>query len=117
MKPNLSRFCLDLGTLDLDPEKDCVARIPADLRSKQELLRALSRELEFPDYFGHNWDALDECLRDFWWIKQRRVVIVHRDVPQLSPDELAIYLDVLRSAIEDWKPGDDHELVVVFPLN
>jgi methylmalonyl-CoA epimerase len=38
----------------------------ADLRgvdSKQALLEKLSRDLDLPEYFGHNWDALDEALR------------------------------------------------------
>jgi RNAse (barnase) inhibitor barstar len=32
--------------------------------SKETFLDAVSAALTFPDYFGHNWDALDECLRD-----------------------------------------------------
>lgn len=36
----------------------------AAIASKQDLMAALSDALEFPDYFGGNWDALSECLRD-----------------------------------------------------
>lgn len=34
------------------------------ITSKHELLRLVARELRFPDYFGNNWDALVDCLRD-----------------------------------------------------
>jgi RNAse (barnase) inhibitor barstar len=32
--------------------------------TKAGLLRLLSEELRFPAYFGHNWDALADCLGD-----------------------------------------------------
>ena len=33
-------------------------------QEKTELLEALAEALEFPDSFGHNFDALADCLRD-----------------------------------------------------
>jgi len=41
-------------------------------------------------------------------------VIVHDDVPQLDGRETATYLNVLSNCIEDWKPGEQHELIAVF---
>ncbi|MFB4197780.1 barstar family protein [Streptomyces carpaticus] len=38
------------------------------VRDKAGLLRSCAEQLGFPDGFGHNWDALDDCLRDLsWW--------------------------------------------------
>ena len=36
----------------------------SELREPETLFRAFARELSFPDYFGHNWDALADCLSD-----------------------------------------------------
>ena len=38
------------------------------VHTDEELFEALAGALRFPDHFGHNWDALDECLRDLEWL-------------------------------------------------
>lgn len=35
-----------------------------DAGDKATFLAACARDLAFPDYFGGNWDAFEECLRD-----------------------------------------------------
>ncbi|MBO6518423.1 MAG: barstar family protein [Rhodospirillales bacterium] len=43
----------------------CVLRLDAStIDSDDALFGALALSLSFPDYFGRNWDAVDECLRD-----------------------------------------------------
>ena len=32
--------------------------------SREELHRLLAAAFHFPGYYGHNWDAFDECIRD-----------------------------------------------------
>lgn len=34
------------------------------VRNRDELHRLLAMTFHFPDYYGHNWDAFDECIRD-----------------------------------------------------
>lgn len=43
-----------------------------------ELLDALAVGFSFPDYFGRNWDALEECLRDLSWLPAEGYVLVVR---------------------------------------
>jgi RNAse (barnase) inhibitor barstar len=47
----------DAGVAVFDLNADSV-------RSKDDLLRAIAAALRFPDYFGMNWDAVIDCLRD-----------------------------------------------------
>ena len=74
-----------------------VVRVPRKARGKEKLLGTLAVPLKFPKYFGWNWDALDECLRDLSWLRGvKKVVIVHDGLPFTEREEqLATYLQVL----------------------
>lgn len=92
---------------------DFVAHL-SGLNSEDELFKQLCVKLELPDYFGYNWDAVSDCLRDFHWIEQQKIILVHDDFPLLKEHELSTYLQVLFEAVQDWKDGEEHSLEVVF---
>lgn len=95
-----------------------VVRIPAKARGKEKLLSVLAAKLRFPSYFGHNWDALEECLRDLSWLReQSRVVIVHEAFPfSAAGDSLATYQSILADAVAVHRQrGTPPLLEVVFP--
>ncbi|HIX44475.1 MAG TPA: barstar family protein [Candidatus Kurthia intestinigallinarum] len=35
-----------------------------DCLSTKALFKTFSKKLAFPDYFGKNWDAFNECIND-----------------------------------------------------
>jgi RNAse (barnase) inhibitor barstar len=49
-------------------------------------LSAFGRALSFPAYYGHNLDALEECLRDLSWLPAGPVELVWEDGPLRSAD-------------------------------
>jgi hypothetical protein len=51
--------------------------------SERGLLAALAETLRFPEYFGMNWDATDECLRDMEWIRAKGYVLLVRGAREL----------------------------------
>jgi RNAse (barnase) inhibitor barstar len=60
--------------------------------------------LQFPHYFGENWDALHDCLADLSWLGADGVVICLADADQLltkAPGELKRLADVLQSAAKE----------------
>jgi hypothetical protein len=97
-----------------DGQDAFVAVLPCAIATKQALLEALANVLIFPAYFGFNWDALFDCLRDFNWIKNRVVVLIHDELPALPEQELCIYVRLLRDSVLDWRSDEDHCFEVVF---
>lgn len=94
-----------------------VALVPSGLEGRDALFRCLVRQLALPDYFGANWDAFEECLRDLSWIDSNRVVLFHQELPALDDDQLSTYLEILRDAVIDWRRDVDDEFVVGLPLS
>ena len=72
------------------------------------LLTECARALDFPDYFGHNWDALEECLADLEWLPAKGYILLITDAAHVLPDDEAEYetfLEILRDAGEAWGNG------------
>ena len=71
-----------------------------DAGGKDAMLRALAQALAFPEWFGGNWDALEDCLTDLSWRPADGYVLLLEDF-NLN-DELGILIDVLASSAEFW---------------
>jgi RNAse (barnase) inhibitor barstar len=97
-------------------EAALVARIE-NIHSKAQLLKEISAGLKFPDYFGENWDALEECLNDLHWVENSEIVITHSNIPNISSGELKTYLEILSSAVKNWSNVPTHKLTVIFSNN
>jgi hypothetical protein len=76
---------------------------------KQSFLKKIAEAMKFPDYFGYNWDALDECITDLDWCRADRYVLIY-DQPEVfskaEPTEWKIANDILKSAMEYWRDTD-----------
>jgi len=71
-------------------------------QDKQALMQRIAAALQFPDWFGANWDALEDCLADLSWSRAGGHVLVFEGAAGLPLDERGILLDVLASAAENW---------------
>jgi RNAse (barnase) inhibitor barstar len=97
-------------------DSEFIVHLTADtIGGKSFLLYQLSLSLHFPEYFGHNWDALQDCLRDFHWIVEKGITLVHDELPMLEESTMRTYIDVLLSAVAAWKEGEEHYFKVIFP--
>lgn len=75
--------------------------IPESLNSKENLFKFFKNELNFPEYFGHNWDAFYDLLSDLYWLNVKEVVIYHNSLPQLNEKDLLLYLETIKDLLEN----------------
>lgn len=64
---------------------------------KAVLLKNIAAALDFPDWFGANWDALEDCLSDL--PGKGSVLLFEQPIPG---DDLGVLIDILRSTAESW---------------
>ena len=64
------------------------------------LLKNIAAALNFPHWFGGNWDALEDCLGDLSWSKAAGHVLLFEQAK--AGDDLGVLTDVLRSSAEFW---------------
>lgn len=73
---------------------------------KEGFLDAIGKALSFPDWFGHNWDALADCLTDLSWMPADGYVIVLDNADAFaaaSPADFATALSILQDAADSWR--------------
>lgn len=83
---------------------------------RRELLAAIGRELRFPGYYGHNLDALEECLVDLSWLPEGEVVLVwdgDDELRRADPFSYVLLVDVLTSVTEQMAGGPRRLQVVM----
>ena len=92
------------------PPTDFALRVikGAKCQTTAGLLTECARALNFPDYFGHNWDALEECLTDLEWLPAKGYILLITDAAHVLANDEAEYetfLEILCDAGEAWGNG------------
>jgi hypothetical protein len=75
--------------------------------------------LQFPLYFGENWDAFRDCMLDLAWLEARGCTLVIADALHLlekaKPEALANFVKIVTEATQQWnKQGKPKPFHVVF---
>ncbi len=81
-------------------------------RTPSDLFNEFARALAFPDYFGHNWVALEECLADLEWLPAKGYILLITDTQAVLPEDEEEYetlLEILNDAGEAWSKGHTAE--------
>ena len=76
------------------------------VHDRDDFLRAVAAALKFPDWFGGNWDALADCLRDLSWLPAAGWLLVFERSKHFASGhrhEFDLAMEVLGEASEYWR--------------
>jgi len=76
------------------------------VHGKDQFLKQAATALQFPAYFGYNWDAFADCLTDMTWFGADGFVILYDNFDPFAEnerDEFGVALEVLQEAAEFWR--------------
>lgn len=101
-------FCSVAYSLQYEMQPRQVVRMMRgkNMNSAQGLFNEFAAALQFPCYFGNNWNAFDECMADLEWLPGKGYLIMIVDGSHLlrdEPGELAVFLRIMRSVSQDWE--------------
>jgi len=74
-------------------------------RTKKEFLQLAARDLKFPEYFGNNWDAFEDCLTDPDWHNRPGLLIFWDNFDAISdhsPDAFRTALQIFQDSAKFW---------------
>lgn len=81
----------------------------AGVHDKQHMLDAVAAAFRFPEWFGGNWDALEDCLTDLSWDRARGYVLLFEHADALATraqHEFATAVEIFESVAEYWDEQD-----------
>ena len=77
-----------------------------DINEKVGFLKAAAKALQFPSYFGSNWDAFEDCLTDLSWFEAGGYVLLIQNLEPFrknAPTDMAMARTILQDAAAYWK--------------
>jgi len=75
--------------------------IKAGIKTHQELFDYICKELNYPVSVVKNWDALADILRDLKWLKEKKILLQHSDIPLNDPIKQSFYVSILLDTLKD----------------
>jgi hypothetical protein len=90
------------------PSKAFLTTIDFDgISDDKTLFRTFQDAFDFPWYFGYNWNAFNECMRDLDWIKSGAYIIILKNIEKSPLDEEGkqIFFRSLIFIAKEWRNG------------
>jgi hypothetical protein len=104
--PLTAEAILAVGALARSLGLDLVRVDLSGCSDKAGFLQRVAKALEFPSWFGHNWDALFDCLNDLGWRPAPGYVLLLENPSELRDAEPEVFdtaLAILGDAAVAWQ--------------
>lgn len=66
-----------------------------DVKDRYNMFEIISTVMEFPDYFGNNWDAFWDCITDMANLEIKIDVLNFDVLKKISEKDSAIFIELL----------------------
>lgn len=73
-----------------------------------DLFTEFSVKFKFPDYFGYNWPAFDECINDLNWLPACGYIVLIGNGSKIlsnNKQDFETFIKVLVNAVSEWVNG------------
>lgn len=79
--------------------------------TKREMLGEWAAALQFPWYFGGNWDAFEECINDLSWMPARAYAFLVTDADRMlrDTDDFATFVSILDATGRRWSDSSEND--------
>ncbi len=83
-----------------------------NIQSSEELIQRMASALNFPSYFGGNWDAFLDMATDLSWNPAPGYVLFLKNAEalvQLPSEQIATFVRLCLAVVGRWQSGEDEE--------
>ncbi len=85
------------------------------ISDKHDIFHLFADKLSFPDYFGNNWDAFFDCLKDLSWLENKNCVVLIKNIEKIEDRKLKeTLIEVLYDVQKFWKSEEISFDLIVF---
>ena len=107
---SVDEFCSAVYSLQYEMQPGHAVRMlrGRNMLSARALFSECAAALQFPCYFGYNWNAFDECIADLEWLPAAGYLIMIVDgkhVLENEQGEVPTFFRIMRSVAREWSDG------------
>jgi hypothetical protein len=84
------------------PVDRCIDLPLGPAASKQDMMAVFAHGFDLPRWFGHNWDALADCLTDLEWLPEGSLLVLIEGA-LADADEAHMLCDILEDTCDTWQ--------------